>query len=289
MNEFLELMLRPFLACLILTGIHAYLGLHVIERGVIFVDLALAQLAAFGTTVGFLLGWGLHSHQSYLCALGFTIAGAGVFAVTRFRKQIVPQEALIGIVYAIASAASILVLSRAPDGGEELKSLMVGHLLFISWAEVLKVACIYTVLGLAHWLWRKPLLAISTNPEAAFAQGIKVRWWDFFFYAVFGAIVTSSTELAGVLLVFSFLVVPAVCGVLLARTIRGRLLVGWGCGVITSVVGTTASYYLDFPTGAAIVCSFGFCLFACWIAAFLLNRLPKEKVANDQLSIACLP
>jgi zinc/manganese transport system permease protein len=271
MNEFFELMIKPFIACLILTGIHAYLGLHVIERGVIFVDLALAQLAAFGTTVGFLCGWGLHSGEGYMCALSFTLVGAAVFSLTRFRRQVVPQEALIGIVYAIASAACILVLSRSAEGGEELKSLLVGHLLFVDWNEIVKIGLIYSVLGLAHWFFRKPLLAISKDPEKAFAEGRNVRLWDFFFYGVFGGIVTSSTELAGVLLVFSFLVVPAVCGVLFAKTIRARLLIGWTCGVITSMAGTAASYYLDLPTGAAIVCTFGICLVVCWVIAFYVN------------------
>lgn len=275
MAEFCDLMLKPFVACLILTGIHAYLGLHVIERGVIFVDLALAQMAAFGTTVGFLWGWGLHSNENYFCALGCALVGAAVFAITRFRRQIVPQEALIGIVYAVASAASILVLSRSADGGEELKSLMVGHLLFVSWGEICKVAAIYAVLGLAHWFYRRPLFAISRNPEKAFAEGYNVRLWDFLFYGIFAVIVTSSTELAGVLLVFSFLVVPAVCAVLLAQAIRARLLIAWTCGVTTSVVGTTASYYLDFPTGAAVVCAFGLCLVICWIIALVLRQLPQ--------------
>jgi zinc/manganese transport system permease protein len=139
MNEFLQLMIKPFVACLILTGIHAYLGLHVVERGVIFVDLALAQIAAFGATVGILWGWGLHSTQSYCLALGFTFVGAAVFAMTRHRKPIVPQEALIGITYAVSAAASILVLSRAAEGGEELKALLVGHLLFVEWTEIAKV------------------------------------------------------------------------------------------------------------------------------------------------------
>lgn len=269
MNEFFDVMWMPFLACLILTGIHAYLGLHVIERGVIFVDLALAQLAAFGTTVGVLWGWGLHSHESYLCALGFTIVGAAIFSLSRFRRQLFPQEALIGIVYAIASAASILVLSRSAEGGEELKALMVGHLLFVSWDEIVKIAVIYSILGLLHWFFRKPLLEISHDPERAFAEGRNIRLWDFFFYGVFGGIVTSSTELAGVLLVFSFLVVPAVCGVLLASTIRARLVVGWICGVVTSVIGAAASYSLDLPTGAAIVCTFGVCLVVCWAIAVI--------------------
>jgi len=256
-------MLRPFLACLILTGIHAYLGLHVIERGVIFVDLALAQIAALGATVGFLLGFGLHSTQGYVIALIFTFAGAAIFAATRLRKPLVPQEAIIGIVYAVAAAAAILVLSRTPEGGEELKSLLVGHLLFVDWPELVHLSGLYSLIGLIHWRVRRPLLAISQDPERAFARGLRVRWWDFLFYATFGFVVTSSVEVAGVLLVFSFLIVPAVCGVLLARTVSRRLLVGWVSGTLTSVAGIAASYAWDLPTGAAVVCAFGVCLLLC--------------------------
>jgi zinc/manganese transport system permease protein len=263
MGEFLGLMIRPFVACLILTGIHAYLGLHVIEREVIFVDLALAQMAAFGATVGFLWGFGLHSHESYLISLGFTLVGAAVFAATRLRKPIVPQESLIGIVYAVSAAAAILVLSRAPEGGEELKALMVGHLLFVEWPEIAKTFFLYGAIGLLHWAVRKPLLAISREPEQAFAQGLRVRWWDFLFYATFGFVVTSSVEMAGVLLVFSFLIVPSVCGVLLAKSVGRRLLVGWLTGTLTSVAGVAASYWWDLPTGATVVCAFGVCLIIC--------------------------
>jgi zinc/manganese transport system permease protein len=252
MSEFFGLMARPFLACLILTGMHAYLGLHVIEREVIFVDLALAQVAALGATFGFLWGFGLHANASYLIALGFTLLGAAIFASTRRRKPIVPQEALIGAVYAVAAAAAILVLSRAPEGGEEIKSLLVGHLLFIEWHEVGKIAALYSLIGLLHWAWRGPLLLISRDPEEAFRKGLRVRVWDFFFYATFGVVVTSSVEMAGVLLVFSFL-----------------LWIGWATGALTSMGGIIASYVWDLPTGAAVVCAFGICLLLCAVLRLL--------------------
>jgi zinc/manganese transport system permease protein len=257
MDGFLEIMTKPFLACVILTGIHAYLGLHVLERGVIFVDLALAQTAALGAAVGFLVGYELHSTGSYVLSLAFALAAAAMFAATRFRKPIVPQEALIGIVYAVAGAALILVLSRAPEGGEELKALMVGHLLFLDWPEIVKLFGMYSLIGLIHWLFRREFLLISRDPEAAFAEGYRVRLWDFLFYATFGFVVTSSVDIAGVILVFSFLVVPAVCGMLLAETVSGRLIVGWSVSLITSGVGIMLSYHLDLPTGATVVCVFG--------------------------------
>ena len=272
MNEFFLLMAAPLAACILLVGIHAYLGLHVIEREVIFVDLALAQIAAFGGTVGFLWGLDLHSPGSYLVSLGFTFVGAAIFAATRLRSPVVPQEAIIGIAYAVAASAAILVLSRVPGGGEELKSLLVGHLLFIDWDEVMKIALIYAFMGAVHWFVRKPLLLISRNPNAAYAKGMPVRAWDFLFYVTFGFVVTSSVELAGVLLVFAFLVVPAACGVLLADSIRARLVVGWVSGVLTSAGGVVASYLWDFPTGATVVCAFGFCL----LISVLLRALKRR-------------
>lgn len=263
MAEFFEIMAKPFFACLILAGIHVYLGLHVIERGVIFVDLALAQIAAFGATVGFLFGYSLHSQESYFCAFGFTLLGAGIFALTRHRKQMVPQEAFIGVIYAVFAAASVIVLSHAPEGGEELKSLLVGHILFVDWDEIIQIFVLYGILGVLHWFIRKPLLMISQNPEAAFEKGLRVKCWDFIFYGLFGLVVTSSVELAGVLVVFSFLIVPSICAVLFSKNIGVRLAIGWFCGGLTSCVGIVASYFLDLPTGATIVCAFGVCLLAC--------------------------
>lgn len=263
MSDFFDLMLKPFLACLILTGIHAYLGVHVIQRGVIFVDLALAQIAALGSTVGFLCGFGLHTNQGYLVSLLFTILGAAVFALARPRHPLVPQEAIIGICYAVAAAASVIILSRAPEGGEELKALLVGHLLFIDWPEIFKVALIYTLVGFLHLACRKQFFLISESAEKARTQGINLRLWDFIFYASFGFVVTSSVEIAGVLLVFSFLVVPAVCGAFLATKLSVRLISGWAIGFVVSVLGITLSYILDLPTGATVVCVFGLSVPVC--------------------------
>ena len=278
MTQFLQLMLNPFLACAILTGIHAYLGFHVTEREVIFVDLALAQIAALGSTVGFMFGYGLHSSEGYFISLTFTLIGAGVFAATRLRKPVVPQEAIIGISYAVAAAAAIIILSRAASGGEELKALMVGHLLFVDWSEIMKVFTIYSVVGAIHLIFRKQFLLISQNPERAFAEGLRVRLWDFLFYATFGLVVTSSVEIAGVLLVFSFLIVPAVCGAFVSKRLGTRLVLGWLVGLICSVFGVAISYYFDLPTGATVVCVFGLAapLFAASRYFFTLSALPPE-------------
>ena len=257
MGDFLSLMVPPLVACLLLSALFTYLGYHVVERGVIFVDLAMAQIAALGATVAFLLGYGLHGMASYSFGLGFALAGAAIFALTRMKEQRVPQEAIIGVVYAVSAAAAIVILSRAAEGAEEIKAILVGNILLVDPQELLAMLGIYTVIGLLHWWWRKPLLLISQEPAKAAQQGVPIRRWDFVFYVSLGVAVTTAVPVAGVLLVFSFLVVPAVCAMLLARRLIARLLLGWLIGVIASVGGVSVSFLADFPTGATIVCVFG--------------------------------
>ncbi|HYC89407.1 MAG TPA: metal ABC transporter permease [Thermoanaerobaculia bacterium] len=245
----------PFVAGLILTGIHAYLGLHVVERGVIFVDLSLAQIAALGTTMAYLAGHDLHDPVTYFWSLGFTIAGAGIFALTRGPHHAatrIPQEAIIGVVYAVSAAASILAMSKAPEGTEHLKDMLVGNILTVSWGTVLKTAVVYAIVGAFHWVFRKRFLAISMGENIP-----HIRWWDFLFYTSFGFVVTSSVVIAGVLLVFSYLIVPSVAAMMFARTVGSRLAFAWVTGGVVSAAGVLLSFYYDLPTGATIVCTFG--------------------------------
>ncbi len=257
MSVAIEFLWLPFLACLVLTGIHAYLGLHVLARGVVFVDLALAQVAALGITVAFLAGHQIQSEAAYWYALGFTVGGAVLFSASRTRQASIPQEAVIGIVYAVSAATAVLVVDRAPQGSEHIKQLLVGSILTVTPAEVGTLALLYAVIGGLHWAIRRPLLEISFEPEAARRRGRWIRWWDFLFYAAFGLVVTSSVRIAGVLLVFSYLIAPAAVGALLSRSITGRLLVGWALGFLVSVLGLSASYAWDLPTGATVVTTFG--------------------------------
>src|SRR5881394_4309612 len=206
----LEFLAAPFVASLILTGIHAYLGVHVVERGVIFVDLSLAQIAALGTTVAALYGVSPHGTTSYVVSLIFTFIGAAVFSTIRGHKARIPQEAIIGICYAVASAAAILAMSKATSESEHLKDMLVGNILAVSWPEVGKTALLYGVIGTFHYIFRHKFLAISMNPKKAEAEGISIKAWDFLFYASFGFVVTSSVSIAGVLLVFCYLIVPSV-------------------------------------------------------------------------------
>ena len=266
MNPVTSLLLLPFLACLILTGIHAYLGLHVVERGVIFVDLSLAQIAALGTTIAFLAGHDMHSQASYFYSLGFTILGAAVFSFSRFEKRKIPQEAFIGIVYAVSAAATILIVDRSPEGAEHIKYILVGNLLAVTPSETAHMAVLYSLIGFLHWFWRKPIFTVSVSPENARAEGVSVRLWDFLFYSTFGIVVTSSVAVAGVLLVFTFLIVPSVSAMLFSDKVGTRLAIAWTLGTVASFVGMAASYQLDTPTGATVVVVFGLALALCLAA-----------------------
>lgn len=271
-SDLLALLWVPFLMCLVLTGIHAYLGIHVIAREVVFVDIAMAQIAALGATVAFLFGFDLESSVSYAAALAFTVLGAGVLAATRTRARHVSQEAVIGVVYAVSAAAAVLVADRAPHGADHIRAMLVGSLLSVGPEHVAKVAALYAVVGAIHWALRRRFMLISTDPDAAYRAGWNVRFWDFLFYATFGVVVTSSVRVAGVLLVFSYLIVPALAGIMLGGPTTARLATGWIFGAVVSIVGIAASATLDLPTGATVVCAFGATLLALGVVQRVQGR-----------------
>lgn len=338
--EMWNYLLLPFLACLVLTGIHCYLGLHVVSRGVIFVDLSLAQLAFLGTAV---TATALHfwhypeAHPEldvqqvatesqptfesgdseitledvealipddtntpdaeaapaqhapgethtvdavapYLGGLLFTLIGAAIFAVTRVRNRMIPQEAIIGIVYAVAAAATVIVIYKSPlDALQQTESMLVGRLLFVRASDIIHATILYVIIGIVHFVCRRPFGILSFHPELEVELGGWAPVWDFFFYATFGLVVTSSVQMAGVLLVFCFLIVPAVAAMLVARALMTRLLLGWAIGFCGSVLGITLSVLLDAPTGASTVLAFGVLL----VVIALVRRfiLPREQIA----------
>ncbi len=277
----LQFLAAPFVASLILTGIHAYLGVHVVERGVIFVDLSLAQIAALGATIALLLpesGGDPHSPLVYWISLGFTFIGAAVFSTIRAKRARIPQEAVIGIAYAVASAGAILAMSQAPSESEHLKDMLVGNILAVSWGEVASTCWLYGAIGLFHYLFRRRFLAISMGNTLPAGRLNSVRLWDFLFYASFGFVVTSSVSIAGVLLVFCYLIVPSVGAMLFADTIGKRLAIGWTMGTVVSALGIYLSFRLDLPTGATIVCTFG--------AVLILMALTRLVVGRQQPAAA---
>jgi zinc/manganese transport system permease protein len=276
MGDVISLMKWPLIASLILPWLLVYLGLHIVQRGVIFVDLALAQTAAFGTCISLVFGYDVHDWQSYAFSLGFTFLGAALLTFTRTRHQRVPQEALIGIVYVVAAAASILALSKSPGGNEELQRSLVGELLVVKPSDIVKTFVLFVAVGAAHFIFRSKFMAISVDPEKAAADGLKVRWWDFLFYMLFGLVVTSFVHIGGVLLVFSYLVVPAVCASFLANSMLARFAIGWGIATLCSVLSLFLTAKVDFPIGAAMVCVLGLALVVVSLVYRLFLRVPRN-------------
>ena len=282
--EILPFLLAPFVASLILTGIHAYLGVHVVERGVIFVDLALAQIAALGATVAIVVGIDPHGRGSYWISLGFTFLGAAIFALARTRRGHIPQEAFIGIAYAVASATAILLMSKATGETEHLKDMLVGNILAVSWAEVRKTAILYGAVGIFHYVFRKKFLLISMHHDDAEKLNFNVKFWDFLFYASFGFVVTSSVAIAGVLLVFCYLIVPSVGAMLFADRIGPRLAIGWTMGTLVSALGVILSVKIDTPTGATIVVTFGGVLILMFLLHLILHHGRDARVLEGATS-----
>lgn len=279
MSEMLVFMAAPFAACLVLVGIHAYFGIHVIERRVLFVDLAVAQFAAMGAVVGFLVGHHPGGAWSTLYSMGFATLAAVMFALTRMRHERIPQEAIIGITFVLASAVTILVADRSAEGAEHIKETLTGNLLWVTWPTVLKDLVIYSLLGGFHVVLRRRFLLITADVQEAYRRGWWVRWWDFVFYVTFGVTITFSVEIGGILMVFSYLVIPACVAILSATSLRARLIVGWAVGATGSAIGLVASYVWDFPAGPAIVVVLGgMLLVAGLLRAVFVGQTPAPRL-----------
>ena len=276
-----EVMKWPLAACLVLPPLLVYLGVHVVKREVIFVDLALAQVATLGTCVALIMGYHFDDRITFWISLGVTFLGAALFSWSRSsQKGPVPQEAIIGITFVVAAAGVILLLSRVAGGKEELEHLLTGDILNVTGLEVGQRAAVFGVLAAFYAAFHRRFALISSDPETAFAQGVKVRVWDFLFYAAFALVVVSFVRVAGVLLTFAYLIVPAVCGVMLAQQWMRRLAIGWGIAAAASLLGLWASYRLDLPTGAAIVCACGLVLVVVSVLV-VARRGSSAALANE--------
>jgi zinc/manganese transport system permease protein len=252
----LALLLYPFAASVAFVLIHAYLGVHVLRRNIVFADLALAQLSALGATVAFALGYAPVSPAGFTYAFAFTALGAALLTLTRALSRFVSQEAFVGIVYVAATAATVLVVDRSPQGAEHVKKILIGSILTVEPPELMKFVALYGAIGLLHWFARKPMLAIATEAQPAGRSRLAVSLWDFLFFLSFGVVVTSSVTTAGVLLVFSFLIIPAVIGSIFSRAVPVVLAIAWSAGILASALGLAGSFVLDLPTGAAMVVAF---------------------------------
>lgn len=267
-----EIMMWPIVACLLLPGLLVYLGLHVVRRGIIFIDIAMAQMASLGVCFAVMKHMDPGGPMTFWISLGFTLLAAALFAFTGKRTGEVPQEAIIGIAYVVAAAASVILLSYSTEGDEQIKNMLVGNILLVTKEEIFRTLALFAGVGIFHWLARGKFMLLSFSPKEAAAGGMRVKLWDFLFYATFGLVVTSFVQIVGVLLVFTYLIVPAVCGILTARRFGARLAVGVVLSLIGGVAGLVVSFYQDLPSGAAIVCVFGALLVLAGAVSAVLNR-----------------
>jgi zinc/manganese transport system permease protein len=326
MYRLAEILMWPLAACVSMGLLHGYAGLHVLRRGVIFVDLALAQMAALGAVVGMVLM--AHHHApapahptpaAQVAAVGdeldraiqqvqsadppavhddehdtrsfldfwptvFALGGAVLLAFGRIPGNRVPHEAIIGIVYVVAAAATVLILSKSPHGHEQMEQMLTGKLLFVDRTEVLTTAALYAFLGGLHWMFRRQFLAISASAEEAEAQGMSVRLWDCLFYAMFAIMVTRSVAVGGVLIVFSFLIIPGACAALVVDRFRNKVIVAWITATLVSVVGVSLSAAADLPTGSTLVASFGATLLLFLLVSLWTRRRSTRAKAGFSLA-----
>jgi len=285
-TEAIHVMLPPFALCVLMVGMLSYLGIHVVKREIIFVDLALAQIAALGSLIAFLFGIPLHTQSSYWFAMALTAIAAGVFTLTRTRDSRVPQEAVIGLVYAIAAATAIILIDKAPHGAQHIKDLLTGSILWVQWRTVAVVALVYAAVGLFHLLFHRRFLLISEDAEAAQAQGINVRLWDFLFYLTFGFVITVSVGSAGVLLVFVFLVAPAVMAILITDRLFAQLLFGWAIGIVVTVVGLAASLVGDLSSGPLVIGAYAIALILVSAVLHMVRASDRARAIRRTLAMA---
>ena len=276
----LALLAYPFAASVAFVLIHAYLGVHVLRRNIVFADLALAQLSALGATVAFALGYAPASAAGFGYALAFTALGAALLTLTRALGRLVSQEAFVGILYVVATAATVLVVDRSPQGAEHVKKILIGSILTVEPEDLAKFVVLYAAIGLFHWVARRPLLAAAAETGAAGTRPIMLPVWDFLFFLSFGVVVTSSVTTAGVLLVFSFLIVPAVIGSIFSCAVPVVLAIAWTTSIVASAVGLAGSFVLDLPTGAAMVAAFALTLVLAGLAKALVFVDPGQRRRN---------
>ena len=282
------LLALPFAASVAFVLIHAYFGVHVLRRNVVFADLALAQASALGATVAFAEGYAPTSPAGFAYALAFTAIGAALLTVSRGLARFVSREAFVGILYVVATAATILVVDRSPQGAEHVKRILIGSILTVGPADLAKFAALYAAIGLVHWLLRRPLLAVSSEAVPQGRSALAVSAWDFVFFLSFGIVVTSSVTTAGVLLVFSFLIVPAVIGNLFTHRLGAVLAIAWTMGILASAGGLVGSYALDLPTGAAMVAAFALALVLAGFARALVFVDAARRRTNVRIGAAAV-
>jgi len=274
LSDFLTFMAAPAAACLIFSGVFTYFGCHVLKREIIFVDIALAQLAALGVTLSDVFE---HQHSEIevlLFSLLAVLAGAAFFSYTQRFTTRIPQEASIGIVYVVGASVALLIASQSAHGAEHLRDILNGSILWVTWPRVMTLLFVVALVAIPHWIYRDQFWKLSVQ----YRQKVKDRsgyLWDFLFYLTLGLVIVISVKTAGIFLIFTFLIVPAVVGALFSSRFKPQLIIGSMVSVATSLVGLVLSFNLDLPTGATLACCFGLVFF---VSLFLYKKSGDESL-----------
>jgi len=257
----IEFMFAPFVVCLLLIGINIYFGIHVIKREIIFIDIALAQIAALGATVATIIGLAPHAHDEpslagYLFSIGFTTLAALMFTILKSRKLPIPLESLIGIAYAVAATGAVILLDKAAGGDVHVHEMVAGSILWVRWSQILELFIVFGLIGLFHYSFRDKFLSLTD----AYNNGENQHYnflWDFLFYTTFGIAVVHSVRVGGILTVFAFLIIPASISALFSKKWLSRILIGWGLGTMVTVGGLYLSWTMDVPSSPTVILFLG--------------------------------
>jgi zinc/manganese transport system permease protein len=269
-----QILLPAFALSALMIMTHTYLGLHVLARGIIFIDLALAQVAALGISVAFLLGEEAHGMAAQAYAFVATLVAAFAFAGLRRVEGKTTREVIIGCVYVVTTALSIVILSRSAQGMEELKSIFNGNILWVQWQEISIIATCYAALSVLHILYRDRFYRLSFDSDGVERPSF---FWEFLFFASFAIVITLAVSVAGVLLVFAFLIIPAFSASILSASFGSRLLIGWALGLLGCAMGLWLSFSADLPIGATMVTVMGIVP----IAAYCLRSTKRLSHRHD--------
>jgi len=294
MPTIILIMAAPLFACLTLVGIHGYFGIHVLKREIIFIDIAMAQIAALGGTIFSLLPAvatvedGITHYEAhgagplaYICSLVLVFLAAGVFTLLKSEKLFVSIEAMIGITFAVATTISVILIDKAAGGDVHIKEMLVGSILWVKWFDILKSFIVYSIIGGLHYIFRHKILPISENYQKAKDKGINVKLWDFFFYFTLGIVVIHSVKIAGILVVFAFLIIPASISVLFSEKWSSRIILGYTVGTIVTMFGIYFSWAMDVPAGPAVILFLGLAL----ILALIIRKLNLFGVGKKEKTV----
>lgn len=263
MSEVIAFLLPPFVACATILGLLGYLGMHVLKREIVFIDIALAQIAAVGATFAHVyLGTEENSIWAYLCAFAFTLLASLFFSQIDRRITQISHEAIIGVTYAIAAAAAIFILAMSAGGDVHVEHMLTGSILWAKWPDIGAIAALFGCVGLFHFVFRRQFIRLSENYGAGAVAGGRAVWWDFLFYVSMGLVITFSVKIAGVLVIFSFLIIPATCSAMFAVSWGLRLVIAWIIGIVALAFGLVLSYFMDFSCGPSVVTILGLILIA---------------------------